>query len=302
MCFLGVFVLWAVLVVSYMGQILEQVALTGSRIGSRFVSEHARNLLSVVTMPAAITLVLVVLLAGLWRGSRLRALWAAAAVVAINASAQLLKHMVLWRPDFGLSQRVDDANTLPSGHTAVAASAAVALVLVVGPRWRSATACAGAVLAAAMGYSTLVCQWHRPADVMAALMLSIGWGAMAIACGAWTDGDAGPRHRATSSRRRSRPGEGPDPLVLALGGIGLVSGVVAFALEFATWRAVHTLLGRMDYFLAYAAGAAGTVAVSFTGFALLAGLSWHRNRGRSGGHATGRKAERGKRDEDADRA
>lgn len=167
--------MWAVLVVSHTGQLMEQTALTGSRIGARFASGYARTLLHVVSIPAVIAMAVIVFLLALWRGSRRRALWAAGTIAATNASAQLLKHTLLWRPDFGLSQRWDAANTLPSGHTAVAASTAVALVLVVGARWRSLTAWVGALLAAAMGYSTLVCQWHRPGDVMAALLLAVGW-------------------------------------------------------------------------------------------------------------------------------
>ena len=184
-CATGVLVLWYAFIYTRTGQLMEDAALTGSRIGGHFVDSHARALLSTVSMPAAVALVLLILLLGLWRGSRGRAVWAAVTVVAINASTQLLKHQVLDRPDYGLSLRWDGANTLPSGHTAVAASAAVALVLVVGPSLRAVAAWCGALLTAAMGYSTLVCQWHLPADVISAVLLATAWGAVAVACGVW---------------------------------------------------------------------------------------------------------------------
>ena len=273
--------MWAVLVVSHTGQLMEQTALTGSRIGARFASGYARTLLHVVSIPAVIAMAVIVFLLALWRGSRRRALWAAGTIAATNASAQLLKHTLLWRPDFGLSQRWDAANTLPSGHTAVAASTAVALVLVVGARWRSLTAWVGALLAAAMGYSTLGCPWHRPGDVMAALLLAVGWGAVAVACGAWANdepapgGRTGPDDGGGRGARRAdgAPAAGPGVAVMILGVLGVLAGVISAALEVITWRGLQVDPSRVDAFVAYAAGSGGTVAVAFTGLALLAALS-----------------------------
>ncbi|WP_243856706.1 MULTISPECIES: phosphatase PAP2 family protein [Actinomyces] len=266
-CAVGVLLLWYALVYTRTGQFMEDAALTGSLIGERFIDTHARALLSTVSMPAAVALVLLILVLGLWRGSRRRAVWAVVTVVAINASTQLLKHHVLARPDYGLSTRWDGANTLPSGHTAVAASAAVALVLVVGPSLRGVAAWGGALLTAAMGYSTLVCQWHRPADVISAVLLATAWGALAVACGIWQDGSddawaVGPTARG--------------PGVVSLGVLGALAGTVGLLLEAATWWAVVTgseVPGRADTFIAYAAGSVGTVAVSCSCLALLAGLA-----------------------------
>lgn len=263
-CFLGVAALWRVLVVSYRGQVAEQMALTGSRIGGRFVLEHARSLLHLVSMPSLIALVLSILVLALWRGSRRRALWAAGLVVVANVSTQVLKHWILWRPDHGLSQRWDGANTLPSGHTTVAASAAVALVLVCPARWRPAAAWAGAGIAAATGYSTLAAHWHRPADVLSALLLTVGWGALAVALGAWDDEDPHAQ------------GQAPRTLTVLLALTGLGAGVVALPLELWTWAGTAQDASRADTFVAYAAGASGTVALSCLGMALLTMLSWRR--------------------------
>ena len=83
--------IWYLFVFTETGQLMEHAALVGSRIGSRFVSAQARTLLHVVSLPAAVALVLLILVVGLWRGSRRRGAWAAAAVVATNASAQARK-------------------------------------------------------------------------------------------------------------------------------------------------------------------------------------------------------------------
>ncbi|SPT54274.1 PAP2 superfamily [Actinomyces bovis] len=254
----GMLGIWGLLVLTRTGQQMEQAALTGSLIGARFVSGHARKLLQMITLPGLVVMILLVLALALWQGRRRRALWAAGVVIAINFSTQFLKHWVLWRPEYGLSQRWDGANTLPSGHTAVAASAAVALVLVVSARWRPAAAWAGALVAAAIGYSTLVCQWHRPADVIAALLLAFGWGALAVAGGCWND------DLPTSASRR------PAQVLLVA---GLLMGLVAAPLELWTWQGTAETASRVDTFVAYTAGSAATAALSCVSMALLVLLS-----------------------------
>ncbi|MDO4901007.1 phosphatase PAP2 family protein [Actinomyces sp.] len=281
-CIVGFYAVWRASVAYPTGQAMEQMAFVGSRIGARFVSAQALGLLQVVSVPAAIGLVLVVLVGALWRGSRRRALWAAGTVVAINVSTQVIKYLVLSRPDFGFSQKFGGANTLPSGHTAVAASAAVALILVSTPRWRPAAAWAGAVLAAAMGYATLVCQWHRPGDVLAALLLATCWGGVAITFGAWADeprrGDAD-----VWTRIRQYQPENSFFSVVVLGGLAVFAGVNALVFEVITWRNVVDVGGvaavaagqitRDSAFLAYAAGAFGTVGMAGMGMASLALLT-----------------------------
>jgi hypothetical protein len=79
------------------------------------------------------------------------------------------------------SERAAELNSLPSGHTTLAASAAAAVFLMVSPRWRPLAGFLGGSFAVATGVSTLINQWHRPADVVAAFlvvaafMLPAGW-------------------------------------------------------------------------------------------------------------------------------
>ena len=157
-CLAATLGLWGLFVFTHTGQTLDAMALEGSEIGSHYVSAHARRLLSVVSMPAAVVLVVTILVIGLLRRSHRRAVWAVVAVVGANLTTQILKYRILWRPDFDITERWDNANTLPSGHTTMAASAAVALILLSGRRWRPLAAWAGGLFTIAMGYSTLVCQ------------------------------------------------------------------------------------------------------------------------------------------------
>ena len=139
----------------------------------------------------------IILLIGLLRRSHRRAVWAVVAVVGANLSTQALKYWILWRPDYDITARMDNANTFPSGHTTMATSAAVALILLSGRRWRALSAWAGALFAIAMGYSTLACQWHRPSDVIAALLVPVAW-----ALWPWPEAPGTPPP--TAALRRSR--------------------------------------------------------------------------------------------------
>ena len=205
-----IFCLWFVFVLSRRGQVVEAAALEGSKIGAHYVAGHARTLLSVVSMPAAGVLVAIILLIGLLRRSHRRAVWAVVAVVGANLSTQALKYWILWRPDYDITARMDNANTLPSGHTTMATSAAVALILLSGRRWRALSAWTGALFAIAMGYSTLACQWHRPSDVIAALLVPVAWGALAVAGGAWDSASYGGAPPAAEEDGAERDEDHPD--------------------------------------------------------------------------------------------
>ncbi len=114
----------------------------------------------------------------------LRRRWAAAGIavaacVGANVATQVIKDIVPVRPFRGIETL--ELNSLPSGHTTMAASAAAAVFLMVSPRWRPLAGFLGGSFAVATGLSTLINQWHRPADVVAAFlvvaafMLPAGW-------------------------------------------------------------------------------------------------------------------------------
>ena len=104
---------------------------------------------------------------------------AVAAATGANVATQVLKDLVPVRPFRGIETL--EFNSLPSGHTTLAASAAAAVFLMVSPRWRPLAGFLGGSFAVATGVSTLINQWHRPADVVAAFLvvgaftLPAGW-------------------------------------------------------------------------------------------------------------------------------
>jgi hypothetical protein len=121
---------------------------------------------------------------------------AVAACVGANIATQVLKDMLPARPDKGVVTL--ELNSLPSGHTTLAASAAAAVFLMASPRWRPMAGFVGGSFAIASGVSTLINQWHRPADVVAAFllvgafMIPAGW--LIIRRGAWNAWDGFGAH------------------------------------------------------------------------------------------------------------
>jgi len=98
---------------------------------------------------------------------------AIAVILASNLTTQLLKNVVFDRPDRGIETLT--FNSLPSGHTTLAASAVAAVFLIVTPRWRPFAAAFGGAFAISAGAATYINLWHRPADVVAALLVVGTW-------------------------------------------------------------------------------------------------------------------------------
>jgi membrane-associated phospholipid phosphatase len=143
--------------------------------GGRDAQLTLLSLLGYVSIGAIAAVVLACVVVAMLRG---RLALAAAAVVVVagsNITTQLLKHTILHRPDLGLGT----LNSLPSGHTTVVASAVGAALLVAPVATRPVIAVAGGFATTLTGASTVVAGWHRPADVVAALAVSLVWTAAA---------------------------------------------------------------------------------------------------------------------------
>ncbi|MDO5617475.1 phosphatase PAP2 family protein [Kocuria sp.] len=89
-------------------------------------------------------------------------------------SVQLLKREFLVKAPFGIQETT--MNSLPSGHTAAAATAAMIAVMVAPARWRGSIAFFGALTTALAGFSTVLNGWHRPMDTMVSVLVVAFWG------------------------------------------------------------------------------------------------------------------------------
>ncbi|WP_433076156.1 phosphatase PAP2 family protein [Dactylosporangium sp. CA-052675] len=175
----GFMAVWRFFVHSEHGQLLDYVAITGNSIGHDRVAGLVHDTLSTISVVSVAAATVVI---GFIALARRRVALGVGAVLLIggsNATTQIFKTLI-YRPHLGVDvDRVAAGNSLPSGHTTVAASVAVALVLVVPPSTRGAVALGGAVVSALVGVATLSAGWHRPSDAVAALLVVGAWAAAA---------------------------------------------------------------------------------------------------------------------------
>ncbi|MFI6068994.1 phosphatase PAP2 family protein [Micromonospora sp. NPDC051227] len=170
---------WRVAVHLEIGQWVDTVALTGNRIGQDTIDgpvDRILNAMSVVSLLAATAMIGFI---ALIRGRIALAITATLLIAGANVTTQLLKYG-LSRPDYGVDpERAAVGNSLPSGHATVAASVAVALMLVLPRKVRAVGAFIGAGYAAVAGVATLSAGWHRPSDAVAAYLVVGVWAALA---------------------------------------------------------------------------------------------------------------------------
>ncbi|WP_232549427.1 phosphatase PAP2 family protein [Propioniciclava soli] len=249
------------------GQVGDEIALRGATIGTWRWSTQAEALLQTVSVGAVAVALAVVVVVGLAAGRPRAALVGAAVIGAANVTTQVVKNVLVTRPDLIAGDHT--ANSLPSGHTTVAASIVVGLALVAGRRAVPLVTGVGAAVVTAFGYATLVNQWHRPSDVVAAVLVACAWGYVGEAALR-----AGPRPPQPTSRRRParRPaGAGPSAGwgLVAAGGLALGVAVVAVALMWGVGLDDATRLQRL---VAHVGGSAALAGVTCSGLGVLARL------------------------------
>ena len=254
---LAVWATWRVFVGTYEGQLLDQAAYEGAELGRNRLWRVAEPVLDVISVPFIAGVLVIAVVIALIRRRWLLAAQVALLIAGANLTGQMLKRGLLDRPDLEVGDRLP--NTLPSGHTVAATSCAVALVLVAPRRWRAAVAAAGAVYAAGTGVSTLVGAWHRPADVIAGVVLVLAWTCLARALG-----PSGSRGTPKDHRRESATGS----LLVGFGLVAAAASAVAAQRTLEALRAVtdqfHStgLESRADLLTAYAGGALAIAATA----------------------------------------
>jgi len=247
-------VVWRYFVDTFAGQMVERAAFDGAENGKGELWAVAEPFLDVVSVTFVVAGLGAAVLVALLRRRWGLAVQVAFLVVGANVTTQLVKHSLLGREELIGGWHWE--NSLPSGHTTVAGSVAAALLLVVPRAARPLVAVLGGAYTAAIGVSTLVGQWHRPSDVVAAVLVVLAWAALVCAFTPPTAVDPGAR---------PSPGSTVVAVLLLLGAAG--AGVVAlWALRAtpATWDTTPT-----QELTAYAGGVAGVVAVTAAAFAVL---------------------------------
>ncbi|NCT92162.1 phosphatase PAP2 family protein [Cellulomonas sp. APG4] len=254
----GIVVVWRVFVLNRTGQQLDDAAFVGAERGQSRLLLVAEPVLSVISVPFITIVLLSAMLLAVLRRRVLLAVQVAVLVGGANLTTQVLKHMVLERPDLGVGDPLD--NALPSGHTTAAASVAAALLFVVPRRVRPTAAVVGVLYTVATGVSTLVGRWHRPSDAVAAVLVVLAWAGVASMLGrrGWVSPGQDPAHGVTA-------------VVVGLLMVGAGAGAgAAIALRRGLTAVEAGTLEQPDQLVtAYVGGALGVLAVTCLAFGLL---------------------------------
>jgi PAP2 superfamily len=161
------------------GQRLDDAALRG-RVRDSPIQHAVERALDSVSVTSLVIATCALIAVAMLRGRPRLAFGVGLLVVGANVSTQILKG-VLSRPN--LDGALGAAHTsFPSGHSTVAMSLALALVLAVPSRLRIPVGIAGLGYAFVVGAATVTGAWHRPSDVLGADLVTLAW---AAAIAAW---------------------------------------------------------------------------------------------------------------------
>jgi membrane-associated phospholipid phosphatase len=257
----GTWLTWRYLVNTGIGQRVDDAAFRGSDIGQSRLWKVAEPVLDVVSVPFIVVVLSAAALIALIRQRWLLALQVTVLVGGANVTTQVLKYAVLDRPDLADTMGAAN-NSLPSGHTTVAASVAAALVLVVPRQARPTVAVLAAGYAAATGVATMIGGWHRPSDVVAAMTVVLAWSGLTMIVTAL----AGPE-------RASTPDRAIVPTAV-VGGLMAIASFIAGLLSASALAATADLIAgggsvteRGDLLRAYTGSAFGVLATTGAIFA-----------------------------------
>jgi membrane-associated phospholipid phosphatase len=168
--------IYVVFVRTEAGQEFDQVGLNHLAHGDASRHEVA-GWLRLVTVGAVVLVLGGCLAIAVLRRRYALGLIAVGLVGGANLSTQALKHVILSRPHLGHGW----ANSLPSGHATIVTSLALAALLVSPRAWRGIVSLVASVAVAVAGVGTVVANWHRPSDVVAAYAICLAWGGLALA-------------------------------------------------------------------------------------------------------------------------
>ena len=131
-------------------------------------------------------------------------------IAGANLTTQILKYDLFPPLDLGRGP----IGRLPSGHTTVALSIALAAVIVAPSAWRSTVAIGVSATATLVGVALVLGRFHQPAEVIAAVFVCVGWAALGLLTAALV------------SHHPPAPAQGVSVHVGALIGAAMVGGLL----------------------------------------------------------------------------
>lgn len=169
---------FAFFVFSELGQRLDEVSYQEFSYRFMTYTPQTSSLLDMIPAAAGVVAAVGLLFVLVWKHRFVPALVGVGMALGANATTQVLKNYVVVKPNLGIQEAI--SNSAPSGHTTFAAAAGLALFLA-SPKWfRPTVAFFSMLFTVAAGCSTIVNGWHRPADVVAAILVTGLWGILGL--------------------------------------------------------------------------------------------------------------------------
>ncbi|MEV0897396.1 phosphatase PAP2 family protein [Actinoplanes sp. NPDC049802] len=247
----GAVVVHRIFVGTALGQEVDTAALRGGDFRHPRVGDVLGRTLDATRLAVLAVVCLAAAAFGVLRRRLDLAVASAFLVVTANLATQQLKSHL----DRPLLDDFPAPNSFPSGHATAAASAAFVLVLVFPRALRGMVGLVGASYVAVVSVATVWAEWHRPGDVLAALLIVLACGSVAV---------FGVRLRRFGP---TRPLHLPNRLVMAIlavtAALAATAGLVGVLSVALSERALPDLVSGRFAFLT---GVAGIVAVTAATF------------------------------------
>lgn len=160
------------------GQQLDETSFQEFSYRFMLYTQQTSSLLDMIPAAAGVIAAVGILFVLIWKHRFVPALVGLGMAIGANITSQLLKNYFIVKPNLGIQEAT--INSAPSGHTTFAAAAGLALFLASPKRFRPTVALFSMVFTVAAGYSTVVNGWHRPSDVVAAILVTGLWGILGL--------------------------------------------------------------------------------------------------------------------------
>lgn len=158
-----------------LGQALDQAGMDVV-VGDQATTRRLVGVLGNVSLGSIAVAVLVLVGIAVVRQRYAAATAAVSLMVGANATTQVFK---------ALGDRADHGyltvESFPSGHATVVVSLVLAALLVTPGPARTSVSLLGSAAITVTAAATLVASWHRPADILGALLVSLVWGTAVLA-------------------------------------------------------------------------------------------------------------------------
>lgn len=157
-----------------LGQSLDQAGMDVV-VGDRAATRRLVGFLGNVSLGSVALAVALLVAVAVVRHRYVAAAAAGVVVLGANVTTQLIK-AVSERSDFGFLT----VESFPSGHATVVSSLVLAALLVAPGQALTTVSLVGSAAITVTAAAMLVASWHRPADILGALLVSLVWGTAVV--------------------------------------------------------------------------------------------------------------------------